>query len=89
MSYNGTAGQAIEHLQEFSYPWPVGALMVLHSDGLSPQWELDAYPGLSPKSPSLIAAVLYRDFVRRRDDVVVVVVRERAPGRGVLPGDPS
>jgi len=27
--------------------------------------------------------------VRRRDDVVVVVVRERAPGRGVLPGDPS
>ena len=51
----------------------------VHSDGLSPQWELDAYPGLSPKSPSLIAAVLYRDFVRRRDDVVVVVARERVP----------
>ena len=40
--------------------------------------ELEAYPGLSQKDPSLIAGVLYRDFVRRRDDVVVVVARERA-----------
>jgi anti-sigma regulatory factor (Ser/Thr protein kinase) len=87
VSHNGTAGQAIERLQEFSCPWPVGGLMILHSDGLSPLWELDAYPGLSPKSPSLIAAVLYRDFVRRRDDVVVVVARERVPERGERPSD--
>jgi anti-sigma regulatory factor (Ser/Thr protein kinase) len=89
VSYNGTAGQAIERLQEFSCPWPVGGLMLMHSDGLSPQWELDAYPGLSAKSPSLIAAVLYRDFVRRRDDVVVVAVRERVPARGERPDDPT
>jgi hypothetical protein len=30
---------------------------------------------------------LYRDFVRRRDDVVVVVARERVPERGAMPGD--
>lgn len=89
VSHNGTAGQAIERLQEFSCPWPVGGLMVVHSDGLSPQWELDDYPGLGPKAPSLIAGVLYRDFARRRDDVVVLVVRERVPERGERPGDPS
>jgi len=79
VSHNGTAGQFIDRIQEFSHPWPAGGILVMHSDGLSNSWELEAYPGLSQKSPSLIAGVLYRDFVRRRDDVVVVVARERAP----------
>ena len=78
VSHNGTAGQSIERIQEFGHPWPEGGIVVMHSDGLSNSWELEAYPGLSQKAPSLIAGVLYRDFVRRRDDVVVVVARERA-----------
>ncbi|HTB57225.1 MAG TPA: ATP-binding SpoIIE family protein phosphatase [Polyangia bacterium] len=77
VSHNGTAGQSIDRIQEFSHPWPDGGILVMHSDGLSNSWELEAYPGLSQKPPSLIAGVLYRDFVRRRDDVVVVVARER------------
>jgi anti-sigma regulatory factor (Ser/Thr protein kinase) len=80
VSHNGTAGQSIERIQEFSHPWPDGGLLVMHSDGLSHQWDLAAYPGLSQKSTSLIAGILYRDFARRRDDVVVVVARERAQG---------
>ena len=79
VSHNGTAGQSIDRIQEFSHPWPEAGIVVMHSDGLSNSWELNAYPGLSQKPPSLIAGVLYRDFVRRRDDVVVVVARERAP----------
>jgi hypothetical protein len=39
------------------------------SDGLGTHWSLDAYPGLSGRHPTLIAAVLYRDFDRGRDDV--------------------
>jgi anti-sigma regulatory factor (Ser/Thr protein kinase) len=78
VSHNGTAGQSIDRIQGFTHPWPEGGMVVMHSDGLSNSWELEAYPGLSQKSPSLIAGVLYRDFVRRRDDVVVVVARERA-----------
>jgi anti-sigma regulatory factor (Ser/Thr protein kinase) len=77
VSHNGTAGQSIERIQAFSHRWPDGGILVMHSDGLSNSWELEAYPGLSQKAPSLIAGVLYRDFVRRRDDVVVVVARER------------
>jgi hypothetical protein len=49
----------------------------MFSDGLTTRWDLTAYPGLAHRSPALIAGVLYRDFSRRRDDVTVVVARER------------
>jgi hypothetical protein len=49
----------------------------MYSDGLGTQWDLGAYPGLRGRHPSIIAAVLYRDFSRRRDDVTVVVAREQ------------
>lgn len=47
----------------------------MHSDGLDTKWQLDRYPGLSHKHPSLIAGVLYRDFNRDRDDVTVLVAK--------------
>jgi anti-sigma regulatory factor (Ser/Thr protein kinase) len=76
VSHNGTAGHGMVRIREFSYPWPKGALLVLASDGLATRWTLDPYPGLSARHPSLVAAVLYRDHSRRRDDVTVVVARE-------------
>jgi hypothetical protein len=48
----------------------------MHSDGLATQWNLDQYPGLADRHPSLIAGVLYRDFARGRDDVTVVVAKK-------------
>jgi hypothetical protein len=48
---------------------------VLHSDGITTHWRLDAYPGLEQRHPSLIAGVLYRDFTRGRDDTTVVVAK--------------
>ncbi len=48
----------------------------MHSDGLQTRWNLSTYPGLSRKHPTLIAAVLYRDYSRKRDDVTVVVLRQ-------------
>ena len=62
-------------VQEFSYPFPSNALIILHSDGLTTHWNMDAYPGLIVKPPSLIAGVLYRDFQRGNDDVTVVAAR--------------
>ncbi|BDI28388.1 TorS-related protein [Capsulimonas corticalis] len=80
VSHNGTVGQTMRTLNEFTYPWPRTALLVMASDGLQSQWTLDKYPGLASRHPSLIAGVLYRDFNRRRDDVTVLVARwkERA-----------
>jgi len=78
VSHGGIAGQGKPRVQVFSYPWPEGAMLVMTSDGVTSRWTLDAYPGLWQRDPFLIAGVLYRDFVRGRDDATVVVARERA-----------
>jgi anti-sigma regulatory factor (Ser/Thr protein kinase) len=75
VSFNGTVGHEIRKIQAFTYPWYPNGLLIMHSDGLSTQWQLDRYPGLSQKHPSLIAGVLYRDFHRERDDVTVLVAK--------------
>jgi anti-sigma regulatory factor (Ser/Thr protein kinase) len=79
VSHNGTAGHAAGRIEEFNYPVPPQATIVMFSDGLASRWDLGAYPGLTSKSPALIAGVLYRDHSRGRDDVTVVVARERRP----------
>ena len=76
-SHNGTAGYTAARLQEFSYPLPPGATIVMASDGLRSSWDLGAYPGLLSRSGSVLAGVLYRDFSRGRDDVTVVAAMER------------
>ncbi|MEH2137873.1 anti-sigma regulatory factor [Nostoc sp.] len=75
LSHNGIVGHEIRKIQEFSYPWYANGLLIMHSDGLDTKWQLDRYPGLSQKHPSLIAGVLYRDFNRDRDDVTVLVAK--------------
>ena len=79
VSHPGTLGQTTGRVQAFTHRWPDKALLVVHSDGLSSRWDLETYPGLSRRDPSLIAGVLYRDFHTRNDDVVVLVCRERDP----------
>jgi anti-sigma regulatory factor (Ser/Thr protein kinase) len=78
VSHNGTAGHQVHRIQAFPAPWPAGALVLLHSDGLASHWALDRYPGLSARHPALVAGVLYRDHRRGRDDTTVVVAREAA-----------
>jgi anti-sigma regulatory factor (Ser/Thr protein kinase) len=77
VSQNGTAGHTAGRIHEFNYPVPPGALIVMASDGLGTHWDLNAYPGIRTRHASIVAAVLYRDFSRRRDDVTVVVAKER------------
>ncbi|MFY0526588.1 ATP-binding SpoIIE family protein phosphatase [Archangium gephyra] len=76
VSMNGTLGHQAPRMQQFSYPWSAGDTLVMCSDGLATQWRLDPYPGLLARHPSLVAGVLYRDFVRGRDDATVLVARE-------------
>jgi anti-sigma regulatory factor (Ser/Thr protein kinase) len=75
VSHNGIVGHVMPSIQEFIYPCSRNTLIVLHSDGLAINWNLRAYPGLAEKHPAIVAAVLYRDFTRGRDDVTVVVAR--------------
>jgi hypothetical protein len=75
VSHNGTAGHNVRKFQNFAYAWPTNGLLVMHSDGITTSWRLDLYPRLSEHHPSLVAAVLYRDASRGRDDACVVVAR--------------
>ncbi|QOY93236.1 ATP-binding protein [Massilia sp. UMI-21] len=75
VSHNGIVGHNMRKVQEFAMPFGPGALCIMHSDGIQTQWDLAKYPGLAGRSAVLIAAVLMRDYIRRRDDAMVLVVR--------------
>lgn len=77
VSHNGVLGHEYRKLAEFTHPWSKESILVMHSDGIGTHWDLDHYPGLASRDPSLIAGVLYRDFARGRDDATILVIRER------------
>lgn len=75
VSMNGTVGHSIGKIQQFSYPWETGSVLIMHSDGLATRWNVEQYPGLTSRHPALLAGVLFRDFCRRRDDATILVSR--------------
>ena len=76
-SHNGTVGHQLQRIQEFTLPWNSDSILVMHSDGLKSDWDLKRYPGIWSKHPALIAGMFYRDFSRERDDVTVLVAKNR------------
>ena len=79
VSHVGTAGYEARRFQEFTYQLPASSVVVMHSDGLTSSWSLTRYAGLLSHDPALIAAVLYRDTARGRDDACVIVAKWRKP----------
>ena len=77
MSYPGTLGTHLPtpRIRVQHCRWPLGATLVLASDGLRSGWRLDTYSGLLRHDPSVVAATLHRDFTRSTDDACVLVVR--------------
>jgi len=77
VSHNGTLGVAVPRIQEFKSEWPLGGILVLHSDGVQSRWDLSSpsYPGLLARHPAVIGGALLRDFRRQRDDASVIVVK--------------
>lgn len=80
VTQNGTVGGQLFNARTFSYPWKPASLLIMHTDGLNSHTSVDGYPGLLSRHPSLVAGVLYRDFVRGKDDATVVVVTEKRAG---------
>ena len=74
VSHNGTLGLNQRRSQQFEYQRAPGALLIMHSDGVSARWDLKSRPDLLSRHPAIIAAALYRDHGRGRDDATVVVV---------------
>jgi anti-sigma regulatory factor (Ser/Thr protein kinase) len=78
VSQNGVVGHNMSKPKEYEYVYGGDLLAVFHSDGLSTKWDIDSYPGLATRHPMMIAAVLYRDFKRVRDDNLIVVLKTSA-----------
>jgi anti-sigma regulatory factor (Ser/Thr protein kinase) len=78
VSHNGTLGHQVRKIQEFQYPFPKGSLLVMHSDGVATHWDLGSYPGIETRHPAFVAAALFRDHSRGRDDLTVLAMRNRA-----------
>jgi anti-sigma regulatory factor (Ser/Thr protein kinase) len=79
VSLAGTLGHSLRTVQEFRYGWPDEGFLVMHTDGLSTHWELSAYPGILNRHPAIAAGLLFRDYLRGRDDATVLVARRAAP----------
>jgi anti-sigma regulatory factor (Ser/Thr protein kinase) len=74
VSHGGTLGLKVPRMQQFEYRRAPNSLLIMHSDGISARWDLKSKPGLLQRHPAIIAALLYRDHSRERDDSTVVVV---------------
>lgn len=75
VSHNGILGHSVRKIQELQYPFPKGALLIMHSDGIATHWDLAAYPGIETRHPALVSAALFRDHSRERDDLTVLTLR--------------
>lgn len=75
---NGIVGHVISKPRELVHECRPDSVLIVHSDGLTANWQLERYPGLMQHHAALIAGVLYRDCTRGRDDSLIVVIR-RAP----------
>jgi anti-sigma regulatory factor (Ser/Thr protein kinase) len=75
LSHPGIAGAHHKPVRDYVLELPKHALVVLHSDGLTPKWNLDAYPGLRARDPHLVAATLIRDAGVRHDDASIMVAK--------------
>jgi hypothetical protein len=75
VSHNGTIGHQLRKVQALDYPWASQTTLVMHSDGLQTRWTTQPYPGVLQRHPSILAAILHRDFTRGRDDATATVLR--------------
>ncbi|HXH09551.1 MAG TPA: ATP-binding SpoIIE family protein phosphatase [Alphaproteobacteria bacterium] len=75
LGVNAPIPQVTEHR------WQAGAVLVLHSDGVSSRWGLADFPRLATESATTTAQSLLRALAKEHDDATVVVVKDRAHER--------
>jgi anti-sigma regulatory factor (Ser/Thr protein kinase) len=76
LDHPGTLGTHLPvprtHLQHCS--WEPGSTLILVSDGIRTGWNLDDHPRLLEHHPTVVAAVVHREYGRPTDDATVLVV---------------
>jgi anti-sigma regulatory factor (Ser/Thr protein kinase) len=75
ISQNGIVGEMNAKAQEYSYPFLEESVMIMNSDGLTTKLSVEKHPDLLVHHPSIIAAVMFSEFSRDKDDAIVLVAR--------------
>ncbi|HXT88287.1 MAG TPA: ATP-binding protein [Trebonia sp.] len=75
LSVPGIAGHHARSVRQFDYPVAPGAVVILHSDGISGRWAPNDLPGLAARDPLVVAAALFAHAGSRRDDAGVLVLK--------------
>jgi anti-sigma regulatory factor (Ser/Thr protein kinase) len=75
MSYPGIVGHNAQSVRQLDFEIDDDSIVVMHSDGVRPNWDLGSVPGLRRRSAAVIATTLFRDHAGRRDDASVLVIR--------------
>lgn len=76
MSYNGTLGLNIPTSMKSSIiEGERNQHLIMCSDGLKSRWEITKYPGILKYDPLILAAAIYKDYVRRNDDASILIVK--------------
>lgn len=75
ISQPGVAGGVARRLHPETYDIPVGAAIVMFSDGLRSSAGLSRYPQILRRHPAIAAAAMIRDFRRGADDASVLIVK--------------
>ncbi|WP_018478467.1 SpoIIE family protein phosphatase [Pontibacter roseus] len=78
ISYNGILGHNVPgSFSNQTMDWTRNNLLIVHSDGLKPRWDLSKYPNLHRHMATTIAAVLFKDYSRHTDDTLVLVCKAK------------
>jgi anti-sigma regulatory factor (Ser/Thr protein kinase) len=79
IALNGTVGHVMPRVaREYQEPFPDDAALVMCSDGIATRWDVSNQPGLLTRHPALLAASIYRDHARGKDDLTVLALRRPA-----------
>jgi len=74
---HGTLGLQARRFDATCVPRPPHATAVVYSDGVQSRWPADAIAPLLARDPALLAARIYGDYARGRDDVCVLALRPK------------
>jgi len=72
VSIPGGLGFEMRKVHDFMYPWDKKSILLMHSDGIKSSIDCTGFGG---HHPTLMSAVLYRDYGRNTDDTSVVMGR--------------
>jgi serine phosphatase RsbU (regulator of sigma subunit) len=73
LAYRGIVGLALPKLRSFDFELEQDWLVLLHTDGVSARFEIDALPAETRTDPRALAEAVLAGWARPTDDATVVV----------------